>query len=301
MNVHLNLFQHVVRRSIRSIWENLYLNTVAAGVITASLLLLGVYTAGIINLNSIVDTWNKDIHISAYFQTDLSEQEHLELRDRVYTMPQTAQVRYVSQKEAQGWLTQRIDGIEDTLEALGEDALPASLEITLRKEASQPKQIEAFAEALRSEPFEDIDYGVEWVEKFNAFLQLLKMLGVLLGSLILISATFLVTNTVHLIVYNRRHEMEIAKLVGASNHFIIWPFLFEGVVQGLIGALCAITGLWIIHRTLTIRLQEALGLELAGELHFLSTQELLLLGLIGIGLGVLAAFIASQRFIRQAP
>ena len=63
MNVHLNLFKHVLRRSLRSIWENLYLNTVAAGVITASLLLLGVYTAGIINLNSIVDTWNAWVRV----------------------------------------------------------------------------------------------------------------------------------------------------------------------------------------------------------------------------------------------
>ncbi len=298
---NLDFFRHIMRRSLRSIWENLYLNTVASGVIAASLLLLGVYVSTLLNLNSIVDTWNKDIHISAYFDSTLSEQDQLAMRDTIYAMPQTVEVRYVSQKEAYSWLTQRVEGIEDTLEELGDNALPASLEITLQKEASTSVEIESFAEALRLQGFNELDYGVEWVEKFNAFLQLLQMLGILLGGLILVSATFLVTNTVHLVVYNRRHEMEIAKLVGASNSFIILPFLFEGIVQGLIGSLTAIAGLWIIHQTLAIRLQEAFLLDIVGKLHFLNTQQLLLLASIGVGLGFIAAFIASTRFLRKSP
>ena len=298
---NIDLLQHILRRSFRSIWENLYLNTVAAGVIAASLLLLGVYGSVLINLGSIVDTWNKDMHISAYFSSDTSEQEGLQMRDQVFALPQTTEVRYVSSKEAHEWLTQRVEGIEDTLEELGDNALPASLEISLKPEVSNPKDIEVFAETLRTQGFTELDYGVEWVEKFNAFLQLLQMLGVLLGGLILISATFLVTNTVHLIIYNRRHEMEIAKLVGASNTYILLPFLFEGIVQGFAGSLAAITGLWIIHQSLAVRLQKALVLEIAGKLHFLSTQHLLGLMCIGIGLGFLAALIASRRFIGQAP
>ena len=98
-------------------------------------------------------------------------------------------------------------------------------------------------------------------------------LGTLLGILILLAATFLVTNTVHLVVYNRKNELEIAKLVGASDTYIISPFLFEGGIQGLAGALGAIAGLWIIHKTLTLRLQDALMLDIAGELQFLSKKE----------------------------
>ena len=127
------------------------------------------------------------------------------------------------------------------------------------------------------------------------------MLGLLLGGLILISATFLVTNTVHLVIYNRRHEMEIAKLVGASNTYILLPFLFEGIVQGLMGSLVAITGLWIIHQSLAVRLQKALVLEIAGKLHFLNMEQLWGLMSIGVGLGFLAALIASRRFVGQAP
>ena len=298
---NVDLLKHIFRRSVRSIWENLYLNTVAAGVIAASLLLIGVYVSVLINLGSIVDTWNKDVHISAYFSSEISDQEHLQLRDKLFSLPQTEEVRYVNQQDAHDWLTQRVEGIEDTLEDLGENALPASLEISLKAEASNPKEIESFVSILREQGFNEIDYGVEWVEKFNAFLHLLKVLGILLGGLIIISAIFLVTNTVHLVIYNRRREMEIAKLVGASKTFILLPFLFEGIIQGIIGSLAAITGLWIIHQSLAVRLQKALVLEIAGKLHFLNTNQLLLLMMAGVVLGLAAAYIASRRFIGQAP
>ena len=297
----MNLFRHILRRSLRSVWENLYLNTVAASVIGASLLLLGVYIIVHTNLNSIVDTWNKDVHVSAYFSDNLTEEERFTIRDRIHAYPEVIQVRYVSELDAKRWLIQEVEGIEDTLNELGDNALPASLEITLAPELSQPALIEKFTQKIQTVEFQSIDYGVEWVERFNAFLRLLQALGTLIGILILLAATFLVTNTVHLVVYNRKSELEIAKLVGASQTFIVLPFIFEGAVQGLIGGLGAISGLWVIHRTLSTRLQEALELEIATQLQFLPFNHLLLLTLVGIGLGTVAAFIATYRFLRQIP
>jgi cell division transport system permease protein len=252
------LGRHILRRSVRSLWENLYLNSVATGVIAAALLLFGVYLTVQYNLNSIVDTWSRDVHISAYFHPDISEVRRFESRDRIAQTPGVASVRYVSEADARDWLTERIEGLGPVLTDLGEGVLPASLEITLTAEAARPAVVASFAERLAGPEFTDIDYGREWVERFNAFLSLLKALGVILGLLILISAMFLVTNTVYLIVYNRRDELEIARLVGASDRYITAPFLFEGFTQGLLGGLLATAGLWAVHRVLVLRLQEAL-------------------------------------------
>jgi cell division transport system permease protein len=297
----VNLIRHILRRSFRSVWENLYLNTVAASVIGASLLLLGVYIIVHTNLNSIVDTWNKDVHVSAYFADNLTEEERFTIRDRIHGYPEVLQVRYVSELDAKKWLSEEVEGIEATLNELGDNALPASLEITLSPQMSQPDLIEQFATKIETVEFQNIDYGVEWVDRFNAFLRLLQALGTLVGILILLAATFLVTNTVHLVVYNRKSELEIAKLVGASQSFIILPFIFEGAVQGLFGGLAAISGLWLIHNTLSSRLQAALDFEIATQLQFLPFNQLLLLTAIGIGLGTISAFIATHRFLRQIP
>ena len=292
------LGRHILRRSVRSLWENLYLNSVATGVIAAALLLFGVYLTVQYNLNSIVDTWSRDVHISAYFHPDISEVRRFEARDRIAVISGVALVRYVSEADARDWLTERIEGLEPVLTELGEGMLPASLEITLTPEAARPAVVASFAESLAGPEFTDIDYGREWVERFNAFLSLLKALGVILGMLILIAAMFLVTNTVYLIVYNRRDELEVARLVGAADYYITAPFIFEGFVQGLVGGALASLGLWGVHRVLVLRLQEALQLEVAGELTFVPIEYVALLALTGVILGMTTAMIAVKRFLR---
>lgn len=296
-----NLIKHILRRAGRSLWENLYLNLVACGVISASLLLFGVFLTVQHNLNDIVDTWSQDVHISAYFHPDVDEQSRFALRDQIHQRPEVLQVHYISEADAQSWLVERIDHLEPLLDELGEGVLPASLEITLTAETSHHGQVAAFTETLDDTAFSQIDYGQEWVERFNAFLSLLSALGAILGLLIMVAAFFLVINTVHLVVYNRRTELEVARLVGASNSFIVLPFLIEGACQGLVGGIGAMAGLVLVQRVVVIRLQNALELDVAGELQQLPVELMLLLGVAGITLGILAALFAVQRFLVRAP
>ena len=296
-----NFYRHILRRAGRSLWENLYLNIVASGVIAASLLLLGVFLTVQHNLSGIVDTWNRDVHVSAYFHPDIDEERRFALRDEIARKPGVRAVRYVSEADAESWLIERIDTLGPILEELGDGVLPASLEVTLEPAASQPAQVQAFAQSLDAPSFARIDYGQEWVERFNAFLSLLRALSAILGLLILVAALFLVTNTVHLVVYNRRNELEVARLVGASNSFITLPFIIEGAVQGIVGALGAGVGLLVVQRVVVIRLQDVLQLDVAGELELLPPEQLALLAIAGVCLGVVSALFAVQRFLSRAP
>ena len=164
---------------------------------------------------------------------------------------------------------------------------------------AHPKQIENFAKRIQTEDFVTADYGVEWVDKFNAFLRMFQALGTVVGLLIIVSAMFLVTNTVHLVIYNRRNELEIAKLVGATQSFILLPFLIEGAIQGLIGALGALNCLWAIHKTLVGQLQQSETLKLVTDLTFIPTSQQIILLMIGLTLGLVAALIATLRFLRK--
>ena len=296
------MYRHILRRSIRSVRENLYLNAVACGVIIVSLFLLGLYVSIQNNVTQLIDTWNKDVHISAYFESSTTENERFLIRDRIHALPEATQVRYVSEKEAQEWFVSRVEGIEDTLAALGDGILPASLEITLSGSvAGDPAKIEDFANKINGPEFSNLDYGIEWVERFNTFLNMLQALGMLLGAIILLSAMFLVTNTVHLVVYSRKNELEIAKLVGASDRFILVPFLFEGLLQGLVGGFLALFFLYWLHQLVTLRLETVLDLRLLSDLVFLSPIHMLTLLFIGIFLGVSSGYIATQRFLRTTP
>ncbi len=296
-----SVIPHILRRSLRSLWENLYLNTVATCVIASALMLVGVYLVVQYNLNGILDSWDRDVHVSAYFHADVIEERRFALRDEVAGREEVARVRYVSESDASRWLLEAIPDLGEVLVELGPNALPASLEITLHEGQMGPEQIGAVVAGIQTSDFEEIDYGQQWLQKFNAFLSLLKLMGVVMGLLILISALFLVTNTVYLIVYNRRDELEIQKLVGATVSYIISPFLLEGLFHGVAGAVLAFAGLITLHSLVVVRLQEALQLGAAGELQFLPLPWLLILGLIGVVLGCGSALVAVTRFLSSAP
>ncbi|MAY80809.1 MAG: hypothetical protein CL930_08495 [Deltaproteobacteria bacterium] len=291
--------RHILRRAARSLWENAYLNSVAIGVIASTVLLFGVYLSVQFNLNRMVDTWDRDIHVSAYFHPDVPEKRRFDVRDDLAQRTEVHKVTYVSSEEANQWMRTRMPAMETVLEELGSDTLPASLEISLTANAARPASIDDFARTLSVTDFSDVDYGQEWIEKFEGFLSLLKLLGAIMGSLILIAALFLVMNTVHLVVYNRKEEIEIEKLVGATDGYTLAPFLMEGLFQGLIGSILALFGLWTVHQLLVARLKDTFELAVTAELLFLPTPYIGLLFAAGSFLGIGASFIAVRRFLSK--
>lgn len=287
----------LLHRSFRSLWENAYLNSVAIGVIGASTLLLGVYLTVQFNLNRIVDTWDRDVHLSAYFHPDVPEQRRFALRDQLADHAEVSKVRYVSQEEAREWMRLQMPGMEAILDELGSGSLPASLEISMAPSTTNAGSVAKFARSLSVTDFSDIDYGQEWMERFDSFLSLLKLLGAIMGALILVAALFLVMNTVHLIVYNRKEELEIQKLVGATNFFVLGPFVTEGMIQGLIGSSLAIGALFAVHEILVARLKETLELAANANLVFLPWTYLAALVVAAALTGTVAAWVAVQRFL----
>lgn len=293
---------HVLRRALRSLWENLGLNMVAVMVIGTALLLVGVTLTMQHNLDALVANWGQDVHVSATLAPDLSAEALSTLEADIRRMPEVRDLSYVSREEATAWLSERVEGLGPVLQELGPDALPASLEITLQPEvADDAARVEAFAASLRRPGIEDLDYSTAWVERFRDFLALLRGLGGVLGLLILGTAAFVVLNTVHLIVYSRRDEVEIQKLVGGTAEFIIAPFALEGLAQGLLGAGLAVVGLRIAHGLIVARLRDAVGLGPDALPLSLPSSSLLTLTLAGATLGVVASTLAAWRFLRRAP
>ncbi len=296
------MMAHVLRRALRSLWENLSLNLVATAVISAATLLAGVYLAVMVNLTGVVDSWDRDVHISAYFFSDVPVDRRFAVKDELGARPEVAEVHYVSEQEAAAWLVDKVQDVEPVLAELGPEVLPSSLEITMADEANGPAQIAAFIDTIDYAEFEVIDYGQEWVQRFNTFLALLQVMGVVLGSLIFTAAVFLVGNTMHLVVYARKQELETMKLVGATWTFISLPFLLEGALQGLVGSGVALLGVYGLHRLLVFQLQDALQLAIGGEaLSFLSWPACTGLLSAGVFLGVVGCLVSVHRFWRAAP
>lgn len=295
------MFGHMLRRALRSLRENLFLNLVSTGVVAAAVLLAGVYLVVTVNMTRVVDSWDRDVHVSAYFFTDVPVDRRFEVKDEVAARPEVIEIRYVTEEEAADWLVERVEDVGPIVAELGPDVLPASLEITLDPSHTRPGDIAAFVDSIDSPDFEYVDYGQEWVQRFNTFLALLQVVGVVLGSLIMTAAVFLVGNTMHLVAYARRQELETMKLVGATWSFVAIPFMIEGAIQGLLGGTLALFAVFGLYMTLVTQLESALTLALGDEgLAFLPAEYVIGLLAAGTLLGVMGCLFSIHRFWSRA-
>ncbi len=288
-------------RALRGLREHAYLAAVSAGVIAAALVLLGVYGLVVLNLEAVVSGWQQDVHVSAYFVATATAEETAAARSELAGRPEVLKVELVTAEQAAAWMKERMPEVEPMLAELGPTALPASLEITLKDGYTSPAAMDAFAASLQaSGRFGEIDYGREWVERASGFLRTLKLLGAVLGTILVLAALFLVGNTIHLVVYARRDELEILRLVGATDGYILAPFVVEGALEGLVASAFALVILEVVHRGVLSRLHDAVPVTFdEGGLQFLPAGPLVALVLVGVMIGVLASWVAVQRFLAR--
>ena len=197
-------------------------------------------------------------------------------------------------------LSRELGDLGEALAQLPENPLPPSVELEVPREQRTPGALKALAQELRGLPgVTGVDYGEEAVERLSAISSALRYGGWVAFAVVLAATVVIVSATLQLAIYARREEIEIQKLVGATDAFVKAPFLLEGLLQGLLGAMVALSALWAFDRLL--------GPELFSLFSFLvpggaapMLEPVLALELVGAGcaLGLGGSFIAVGRFLR---
>lgn len=291
----------VLRRAARGALENLYLAAVIAGVIAAATVLVGLYGMAIENLRAIGREYELEGQVSAYFDDATSSDARAAALAAAQADPGVASARYVAPEEARAWLAGELPELKPTLDALGDAALPGSLEIVVRD--ASPAARAALAERLvASGLYADVNYGQAWAGRLQALVSALTVLGLGLGGIVAGAALFVVANTVHLAVYARRDEIEIMRLVGASDRHVLLPYLVEGGAAGLVGGGLALLVLRGAHAALGAQLAPMIPLVFgAAGMPFLGERALAALVLGAVALGVAASWFAGWRFLAKVP
>jgi cell division transport system permease protein len=157
------------------------------------------------------------------------------------------------------------------------------------------KQIKGSLEKVQG--VDEVQYSEQWLEQFEDFVYVTRILGLVVGGLLCVAVLFIVTNTIKLAIYARRDEIEIYKLVGATDWFVKTPFLIEGAIQGIIGSVIALSVLFVAYSLFTVRTIQLFGLPVM-DVIFLSTGQYALILFLGLVLGLLGSFVAIGRFFR---
>lgn len=292
-------FGYFFSRAVVNIRQNLFVNIVTIGTITLALLILALFLLVFTNLGGAADDWSKRMQITTYFDRDLAPREIDALRGRIQALSGTEKVVYISRDEALKRFRARLKGQESLLDGVTADVLPASMEITLKRGGRTSEFIEAYAAQLKKMPdVGEVQYGAEWVRRFSAFMNFMRLVGLLLGSFLVLAVVFIVSNTIKLTIYARKEEIEILGLVGATRFFIKAPFLIEGVLQGAAGALLALFILALCYLAFLHNAGNFLSFDPANiGLVFLPPSHLAGIFLGGIALGFMGSLTSLKRFI----
>jgi cell division transport system permease protein len=269
----------------------------AVVLITLSLVALGGFWLLSSNLGRAVSEWRDRVRIIVYLRREPDSADVRALLERVRALPEVASVRFVGKAEALSSLKRVLGKDAAVADQLPANPLPASLEITPVAAATTPEATRALASRLAAlNEVEEVEGGVEWVERLSNWQRLLTSIGLGVGATLALAAILTVTTSTTLVLHFRRRETEIMRLVGAPEGAIRLPLLLQGMLQGLVGACLALAGLVAIHRIAAPRLEPLLELTLGlPRLDFLTPVSIALLLLTGAGLGSLGGWLARGR------
>ncbi len=286
-------------RAVTNIRQNLLLGVLTVGTITLALLIIALFLLVFVNLEGVTDVWSKRVQVTAYFDRELTTQEVAAFKARISALNGTGGVTYVSRAEAAQRFRSRLKGQESLLEGVSADVLPSSLEISLQRESRNSEAVAAYVERLKKIPgIGEVQYGDEWVRRFSAFINFMRLAGALLGGFLLLAVIFIVSNTIKLTIYARKDELEVLGLVGATRFFIKAPFLIEGIMHGAMGALLAIAILTACYYGFLHNAGNFLSFNPAeAGMSFLPAGYLAGLLLGGIMLGFMGSLTSLKRFI----
>jgi cell division transport system permease protein len=280
--------------AVRSIGANISTTIAATMTVLIGMFLLGLFIALFSWVNSWTDHVRKDVIVKVFFVQDAAEQQINAVRSKALTFPETKSVVFISKEEALKRMKERYPELTQNLST---NPLPPAFEVT-PKDADQVK---ALADKFQPLPagVDKVDYAEKKTQRILAVTNVIKYIF-LLGSLILLAAsTILIANTIRLSIFSRRREVEVMKLVGASNWFIRGPFMLEGVICGLIGALAAVV-LLVLAKEFALPVIEGRSSTFReDDVHALSFPVVAII-LVGVSLlvGAAGSGITLRRFLQ---
>ncbi|HIU64293.1 MAG TPA: ABC transporter permease [Candidatus Avacidaminococcus intestinavium] len=292
----LSTKEYFIKETFKSIKRNQLMSLASVSTVALSLLVLGFFMVMVFNTNHIAKYLETQVQISVYMADDISEEELSSTKEILKTMPGVTEIKAITKEEALERFKERLGSQSTLLDSIGEEnPFPYSFELHV----DAPERISQLAPRIDElEGVETAKFGQEVVENLFKLTKILRWGGALLVCLLAMATLFIIVNTIRITVFARRREVNIMKYVGATDWFIRWPFLLEGMFLGFVGALVAAIIINQIYGAILNNVHAALAF-----FPLLPTWPLLLyvslsLLVIGTAIGAAGSFISLRKFLK---
>lgn len=280
----------------KSFWRNSFMSIASIVTVALSFFILGIFAIMVANLDNFADNLENQVQISVYLKDGLTTEQVMGVGKRLKALPEVRQIKFTNKDQAMTELKERMKDQPGILEALeGKNPLPTSYEITF----TQAGAVKKAAQIVATYPeVESSHYGQEIIEQLLNITRVIRWGGMALIVLLTVATLFIISNTIRLTVFARRKEIGIMKYVGATNWFIRWPFLLEGLLLGFIGGVIADAALVQFYRFVTSEIHHSLAfLPLVGMNPFMYQVGIGVL-LLSMIIGAVGSTISLKRYMK---
>jgi cell division transport system permease protein len=228
-------------------------------IMTCSLLIFGIFLLATANLREILRFAHGKVEIVAFFENGLSTAGADSVLVEIEKIPFVEQIHYVSSETALERLKAEFGKRSYILDDLEENPLPASVEVTLKPQYRLKDRVVGVADRIEQmRGIEDVSYGRGWISMLERIVRVLAMVDIVVGLVVGIAAVVTVSYTVRLTLFARRELIRVLKLVGATDFFVMAPFLLEGLIHGAIALALSAGILFLGFRAVNIKVPQAI-------------------------------------------
>jgi cell division transport system permease protein len=288
-----------------SLRRNFFMGFTAITTVAITLFIVGLFLLIVYDIQGIIKSVESDIELSVYLEDDISEELKDFIQQEILSWEETDSANYVSKDQALERFRQQNEG-SDILKEIEGNPLPASFEIALKS----PEKIDRVALRFYDKDgnfidgVNDVIYGKEYVNKLFSITTIIGTIALLIILVLLMAAIVLIFNTIRLSIYARRKEIEVMKLVGATNWFVRIPFLFEGFFEGFTGSIISIILMYFTSNFLLIKAERIIADTMhIKELSIIGSGNVIFYVYIGIAIlggliGIVSSGIALRRYVK---
>lgn len=292
--MRINFFYYT-GEAVKSFRKNVAMSLAAVITIAITLLILGAVVIMLLNLGNVIKSIEKKVEVTVYLAANADTDAVSTLQKEILSWSEVEKVEFISKEEALQRLKEDLKDRPEMLEAISGNPLPASLEISLK----DPQKVEMVAERLHGRSaVDEVKYGADIVKRLFRVSSTVRTVSLIFVLFLGFASIVLISNTVHMAITARQKEVAIMRLVGATNWFIRWPFLLEGIFQGVMGCVISIAALYVFYTYLQKWIYSIVPF-LPFTMSTITFIEIAAaLAAVGIMVGSLGSFIALRRFLR---
>jgi len=289
----MRAWRYAFDEALASLWRGRRSGALSTATIAVALFVLGAFLITTSNLQRLGREWSNSAQLSVYLTDGVTAAERAAIERTLAPGSVVASVQFVSKADALARFKKTFSDLTSTIDGLGDNPLPASFEVQLLGGANSA--VDLLVAELRQLPgVADVRYDREWLARLVAAIDVIRLVGGVLGVMLTLAAALTVANVVRLGLYARRDELDIMELVGAPRAYVRGPFVMEGTLQGGLGALVALAALGVVFLALRGRylvpLASAINLS---AVQFLSVELCLILVAGGMVVGCIGGLVAA--------